>query len=559
MEHTLENNPIRTYWEQMNNNQVIVCDKLYRTYKKIIYDMDNPGEYFYSPSRAEHILIFIEKFCRHSKGKLAGKLVELELWEKAMLSTVFGFINNKGARKYKFCEIILGKKNGKSLISSCVGLYLMIGDSEGGAEVYSVATQRSQASIIWKESRLMARKSEFLSKKIKTLSYEMTSEFNDSIFKPLASDQDTLDGLNIHGGLMDEIHQWKNGRPLFNIIADGVSAREQPLIFVTTTAGVIREDIYDELYDEGVNLINSYSDENGCIDERSIYFIYELDNKEEMWDESKWQKANPGIGSIKKWEYLKERVEKARYNSTFAKNVLTKEFNIRETGSESFLSFEELNNIATYNIKDLGGRYCCIGIDLSETTDLTAVTVLFRVPDREEFFVEQMYWLPEDLLNKREKEDKIPYTKWVNQGLMRTTPGNRIDYKVIVDYLLEVQEKHDLFIYNIGYDAWSAGYLVQELKQIFGEGSCQAIHQGMKTLSAPMKELKALLDKKLINYNNNSILKWCMSNVAVKEDINGNIQPVKTSNSRRRIDGFCSLLDAFISYQNVQEEYMTLI
>ena len=196
-------NPIMEYWQQIEKKEIVVCDKLYRTYKKVVKDLDCSGEFFYSNKRGNHIIEFIENYCKHSKGKMGGKPVILELWEKAMLATIFGFVNIEGIRKYQFAELIIGKKNGKSLLSSCVGLYLQVADGEAGPEVYSVATKKDQAKIIWQESKRMVNKSPVLKSRIRTLVAEMDSDFNDGIFKPLASDSDSLDGLNVHGALMD--------------------------------------------------------------------------------------------------------------------------------------------------------------------------------------------------------------------------------------------------------------------------------------------------------------------------------------------------------------------
>lgn len=552
-------NPILEYWNQIKNKEIVVCNKLYRTYKKVVNDLNNPGEFFYSVKRGNHIIEFIENYCRHSKGKMGGKPVILELWEKAMLATIFGFINIEGIRKYQFAELIIAKKNGKSLLSSCVGLYLQVGDGEAGPEIYSVATKKDQAKIIWQESKRMVKKSPVLRKRIKTLVAEMDSEFNDGVFKPLASDSDSLDGLNVHGALMDEIHQWKNGKVLYDIIADGVTAREQPLIFVTTTAGTIREDIYDMKYDEAEMLINGYDDENGYKDERSIYFIYELDKRAEWIDETCWQKANPGLGTIKNDRTLKEKVEKAKKNPLMIKNLLCKEFNIRETSSEAWLNFEQINNTNTFDIKELKPRYGIGGADLSSTTDLTCATILFKVLNDEHIYVKQMYFLPEDLLEKRVQEDKIPYDMWRDNGLLRTTPGNKVHYKYVTEWFLEVQNEYDIYIYSGGYDAWSANYWVEEMENTFGKDTWQAVHQGKKTLSGPMKSLGADLEKKIINYNNNPILKWCLTNTAVDIDKNDNIQPIKTSNQRRRIDGLASLLDAYVQLERVYESYMSVI
>ena len=552
-------NPILEYWQEIQNKKVIVCDKLYRTYKKVINDLNNPGEFFYSNKRANHIIEFIENFCRHSKGKMGGKPVILELWEKAMLATIFGFINIDGIRKYQFAELIIGKKNGKSLLASCVGLYLQVADGEPGPEIYSVATKKDQAKIIWQESKRMVKKSPSLRKRIKPLVAEMDSEFNDGVFKPLASDKDSLDGLNVHGALMDEIHQWKDGKALYDIIADGVTAREQPLIFVTTTAGTIREDIYDMKYDEAVMLINGYEDKEGYKDERSIFFIYELDNRSEWIDEKCWQKANPGLGTIKNLRTLKEKVEKAKKNPLLDKNLVCKEFNIRETSSEAWLNFEQINNTNTFNVRELKPRYGIGGADLSSTTDLTCATILFKVPKDEQIYVMQMYFLPEDLLEKRVQEDKIPYDVWKEHGLLRTTPGNKVHYKHITEWFLEVQNELDIYIYSGGYDAWSATYWIEEMKETFGENTWEPVIQGKKTLSGPMKALGADLEKKIINYSNNPILKWCLTNTAVDIDKNDNIQPIKTSNQRRRIDGLASLLDAYVQYERVKEEYESII
>lgn len=554
-------NPILEYWEQIESGKVIVGDKIYRTYKKIVSDFtDKNSEFFYSPARANHVIEFAENYCRHSKGKWGGKPVILELWEKALLATVFGFIDIEGNRKYREAILIVAKKNGKSLLASIVGLYLLVGDGESGPEIYAVASKRDQAKIIWQEAKRMVRKSPALLKRIKTLVAELNSElFNEGVFKPLASDSDTLDGLNIHGSLMDEFHQWKNGRPLYDIIADGVTAREQPLNFMTSTAGTIREDIYDEIYDEVERIINGYFDENGYKDERKIAFVYELDNRKEWTDPNMWRKANPGLGTIKNEKTLAEKVDRAKKNPTLVKNLVCKEFNIRETSTETWLTFEQLNNTATYNLEQLKPRYGIGGSDLSATTDLTCGTVIFMVPGDDTIYVMQMYWLPEMLLDRRVQEDKIRYDLWLEQGLLRTTPGNKIHYKYVKEWFLEVQNEYDIYLPWHGYDSWSAEYYVQDMKMDFGKDGMEPVIQGAKTQSGPMKNLGADLESKRINYNNNPILKWNLSNVSIDIDKNDNIKPIKTSNSRRRIDGFSSLLNAYICLERHYEDYINMI
>lgn len=540
-------------------NGLMVSDKIRRTYSKIINDLTHPDEFFYSARRANHVLEFAENFCHHSKGKAGGQLVELELWEKAMLATIFGFVDNSGLRKYQRAVLIIGKKNGKSLLASIVGLYLLVADGESGAEVYAVATKKDQSKIIWSESKRMVNKSPFLKKKIKTLVSELSTEFNDGTFKPLSSDSDTLDGLNIHGGLMDEFHQWKNGRPLYDIIADGITAREQPLIFMTSTAGVIREDIYDDIYDEAKRTINGYGDENGYRDERSIFFVYELDNRKEWTDPDCWEKANPGLGTIKNKKILEEKVEKAKMNPKQVKNLVCKEFNIPETTSEAWLTFEQLNNTETFDIDELKPRYFIGGADLSSTTDLTAAKAIFKVHNDERLYVISMYWIAEDLVEKKVKEDRIPYDLWIEQGFVRTCSGNKVHAKYVTKWFEEIKEKYDIYPLYIGYDAWSANYWVEEMQNIFGESVMIPVRQGKKTLSAPMKSLGADLSAHKVVYNNNPVDKWCLANTAYDEDRNGNIQPTKTSKSTRRIDGTAALLDAYVVLSDKSEEYESLL
>lgn len=559
--YPLSYNPVLEYWEKIKTGQITVCRKTRLWYKYLARCIDHPTkEMHYDAKRGNHILEFAESFCCISSGKGAGKPVVLELWEKAHLAAVFGFVDDAGNRVCRESILIVGKKNGKSLLASVVGLYMLLADGEKGPQVYSAATKRDQAKIIWTESTRMVKKSPALLKRAKCRVGDISSEeYNNGTFKPLASDSDSLDGLNIHCALLDEIHQWKAGKALYDILADGVSARTQPLIYVTSTAGTIREDIYDQKYDESERIINGLYDPAGYKDIHVFPFIYELDERKEWTDERAWYKANPNLGVTKKLSYLKSKVAKALSDATQVKNLVCKEFNIRETSSEAWLTFEQLDNQAKFDIKALKPRYGIAGCDLSSTTDLTCATIIFRVPGDDHIYVLQMYWLPEDLLEKRVREDKIPYDLWESQGLLRTCPGNKVHYKYIVQWFSEVQNEMDIYLYKGGYDSWSASYFVEDMENTFGKNVMEPVIQGKKTLSAPMKSLGADLEKKLIVYNNNPILKWCLGNTSVDVDKNDNIQPCKGNVGTRRIDGLASLLDAYVTYENNLEDYLSVI
>lgn len=552
-------NYIREYYNAIQRGEITVSRKVERVYRFLISQMDAPTcQYVFDERRAEHAIYFIEHFCKHSKGKQGGKPFILELWQKALVSAMFGFIDRQtGFRQFTEVILIVARKNGKSTLGAAIGLYLMIADQEPGAEVYAAATKKDQAKIIWLEAKKMVRKSHWLWKKIKCLVSEMVSDYNESSFKPLGSDSDTLDGLNVHGALLDEVHAWKD-RNLYDVIHDGCTARDQPMIFIVTTAGTVRECVFDQKYEECENILKGYDDPQIYADMHTLPVVYELDNRLEWTEPQAWQKANPGLGTIKNVKQLAEKVRKAQGNPKLVKNLLCKDFDIRETSSDTWLDFDDLNNEAVFNPLEQRISYAIGGADLSATTDLTAACLIYKLKKDNQLYVLQMYWLPEDLLEKRVQEDKIPYDIWRDMGFLRTCPGNRVDFKDVTEWFVEMQEQLGLIITWVGYDPWGAPYWKDDMVMSLGE-IMEEVRQGKLTLSNPMKELEADLKAKRINYNNNPVLKWCMSNVAIDVDKNLNIQPCKTKNLRRRIDGFAALLDAYVVYMRHLEEYHALV
>lgn len=558
--YPLTYNPIVEYYNLILSGDEVVSDKVRRVYKKLHDDVyDKESVYEYDPKKANHAIEFVENFCKHSKGKWGGKPIDLELWQKAFVASAFGFSHKiDGLRKYREILLVVARKNGKSTIASAIGLYLQIADKEAGSEVYAVATKRDQAKLVWMEAKRMVKKSPVLLKRIKPLVSDLVGDWNDSSFKPLGSDSETQDGLNVHGAMMDEIHAWKD-KNLYDVIVDGTSSRDQPMIFMITTAGTVRESVYDMKYEEAEMVINGFDDDKGYKDDRFLPIIYELDNRKEWTDPTTWKKANPGLGTIKKIDQLETKVNKAKANTLLVKNLLTKDFNIRETSSEAWLTFEQLDNRELFDLDKLKPKYGIGGADLSTTTDLTAAKVLFMLPDDPKIYVKQMYWLPHDLLEKRTEEDKIPYNIWYEQGLLRTSPGNKVHPKYVTEWFLEMRDEHNIYLPWIGYDSWSAEYWVEEMQGLFGKESMVPVIQGKKTLSGPMSLLGADLESNLVIYNNNPIDKWCLSNTSVDVDKNDNIQPAKGKQQRKRIDGTAALLNAYVVLQDNKANYMNMI
>lgn len=549
-------NPVLAYHEKIESGCIIADRKVKRWYRHLAEEIKEPtNEWYYDAARAQHVIDFFQVFLRHSKGRWGGQLIKLELWQMAMLAGLFGFVNSDGHRRFQRLILIVAKKNGKSLISSGIGLYLLMADGEPGAEVYSVATKKDQAKIIYDESRRMRNKSAAIKKRVRAIVSGLYYDEAESFFKALASDADSLDGLNIHGALMDEIHQWRNGRALYNIIADGVSSREQPLIVVTSTAGTVREDIYDEIYDESDEVIASLDEPSGILDWRTFPLIYELDDKKEWIDPDCWIKANPNLGISKPLRYLTEKVELAKKNAKLQRNVLTKEFNVPETSDTTLFTWEEIVNEALFDIKQIKPDYAVGGFDLSVRGDLTAAVVTFMLKDDPTLYVESMYWMPETVLEQHIESDKVPYDLWRDQGLLRICPGNQVDYKMVHAWFCEIQNDLDIYLPWIGYDPAYSSYMIDQLKETFGDDSMRVVRQGFLTLGMPMATIEKMIKAHKVNYNNNPIMRFCLRCLSVEEDRNGNLMPSKRKSTIKRIDGFSAMLNAWTVMSEMKDQY----
>lgn len=545
-------NYLKAYLDAIEGGEIVVCKRIRKVYTRLVYEAENPGKYRFDEEKANRPIEFIERFCKHSKGEWAGQPVRLELFQKAFISALFGFVDSKtGFRKYREAFFMVARKNGKSTMLAGIALYMLLADGEAGAEVYSVATKKDQAKIIFDEVCHMVSQSPYLRKHIKKRKSDLYFSASMSKLQPLGKNSDTLDGLNSSCVILDEAHAVKD-RNLYEVMKQSQSARTQPLFVTITTAGTVRECIFDDMYSYACKVADGV-----ITDPTFLPIVYELDSKAEWKDPGAWFKPNPGLGRIKKLEDLMAKVERAKQSPKDLSGILCKDFNVRETLYNAWLDFDTINNESTFSLEDFRGCYAIGGADLSLTTDLTCATVLMLNPDTRERFVWQMYWLPEDNFNQRVAEEKIPYDKWREAGLVRLCRGNTIDYSDVTAWFLELVNEHGITPLWVYYDSWSARYWVEEME---GYGfKMERCIQGAKTLSLPMQNLGADLQAKKVNYNNNPILKWCLTNTAVQEDRNGNIVPKKASSPKQRIDGTASLLDAYVGLYEKYNEFMNAL
>lgn len=566
----MKKSSIQEYYQFLLEHPKRANKKILAVYERLNYDVEHKrvveyinkqtGEvetktYVFDINKAQRPIRFIETYCKHSKGKWAGQPIKLELWQKAMYEALYGFVDEEtGLRKYKKLVNFVAKKNGKSTNGAGLGLFGEIADKEGGAEIYSIAKVKDQAKAIWLEAKHMVNKSTELKKLIRPTVSGLYYDKADSLFEPLASETNSLDGKNVHYCLADEVWAWED-IGLLDIMQDGTSSREQPLMLEFSTMGTVRGKVFDQEYEYCEKVIKGYlGQEGGIVDETILPIIYELDSIDEWQDEECWYKANPNLTISKSLEYMRNKVQKAKSDPIALTNLLCKDFNVRQTSSQAWLTYEELNNEATYNEDDNKDIYCIGGCDLSAIGDLTCSTLMWEKDN--DLFVKQMYWIPEDYLMKKVTEDKIPYDKWKDLGWLRTSQGSKVNYSDVTKWFNEQIDKYGLRPLWIGYDRWSATYWCEEMKD-YGYDMVQVI-QGAKTFSPAMKQMRAYLNEKRLNYNNNPILKWCLSNMSVKSDVNENIQPIK-EHQRQRIDGAVSLLDAMVVYLDKKEEYERMI
>ena len=545
------NNYVEEYWQAIESGEILVSKKVQKIYSRLVDDIRQPGKKWRFDLRAANRPIeFIETLCKHSEGEWMGQTIELELFQKAFISALFGFVDEQGIRRFKETFFLVARKNGKSTLLSGLMLYMLIADAEGGAQVVSAATKRDQAKITFDQALRMVGQSPALKEHLKKRKTDLYFPLMFSTMTALSSDSNTLDGLNLHLAVIDELHAIRD-RNLYEVLKQAMSARRQPMMVMITTAGTIRENIYDDMYEYASKVVDGSIE-----DERFLPILYELDSRNEWTDFKMWEKANPGIGRIKKLEDIVEKVERAKASPKDLPGILCKDFNVRSTSSEAYYTYEQVYNDETFDMTEISESYAVGGVDLSSTTDLTCATLVVMKPDGKKYVVQQ-YFLPEELIEQRKKEDKIPYDTWRDRGFLTVSEGFKVNYSDVTAWFMHMFHTYNIRPLWIGFDPWSSNYWVDEMKQYGFE--MVEVRQGAQTLSQPMKELGADLSAKLVNYNLNPMLIWCLTNMSAKIDVNDNVRPVKGKHARMRIDGAVSLIIAYTVLFNNLNDYKSLI
>lgn len=491
----------------------------------------------YDKKKADRAVTFIENL-RHTKGKWAGKRFWLLPWQEQIVRDIFGIVKEDGTRQFHTAYVEIGKKNGKSELAAAVALYLLYADSEPSAEVYGAAADRQQASIVFDVAKQMVKMAPSLMKrsKVMTATKRIVNYTNAGFYQVLSAEVGTKHGLNVSGLVFDELHAQPN-RKLYNVLTKGSGdAREQPLFFIITTAGTDKNSICYEMHTKAKDILSGRK-----IDHTFYPVVYGLEADDDWHDEENWYKANPSLGHTIKIERVREAYQEALQNP--AEENVFRQLRMN-TWVNSTVCWIPENVYDKGNIpideRSLPGRECYGGLDLSSTSDITALVLVFPPRnDNEKYIFLPYFWLPEDTLELRVRRDHVPYDVWQKQGFLNVTEGNVIHYAFIEKFIEKLGKKFN--IKEIGVDRWNATQMIQNLEDM--GFTMVPFGQGMKDMSPPTKELYKLLLEGKIAHGGNPVLRWMAGNVVVETDAAENIKPTKAK-STEKIDGIVAAIMA---------------
>ena len=478
----------------------------------------------------------------------------LELWEKVIIQVAYGFkMADTGLRRFNEVILLVARKNGKTtFVAGIESAEFFL--SRGGVDIICASNTTEQANILFEEINNMREQSPALSKEKRSKKniFFIYSPKTKNKIKKLSAQSRNKDGYNIEVGCIDEVHEMTDSK-VYDAIKQSQSTKKEPLIFIITTEGTTVGGFLDNKLDYCRKMLKGE-----IKDERVLPWFYTQDSTNEIYENpSSWQKSNPSLGKIKLNSYLEDLMNKSRHDLSTRVTMLCKDFNIKQNDQGSWLTFNELSNADKYNIEDLRDSYAIGGVDLSSTTDLTAAILVIQKKDDSKKYVIPHFFMPSEVIGKRIAEDNVPYDIWVKKGYITLTEGNQNDFTLVTQWFMKMINTYQIRPLWVGYDPWNSQYWVKEMEEV--GFNMEKIRQGVYTLSEPMKQLEADLKNGLVNYNNNPILKWCLSNTQAKVDLNGNIQPSKLNSKYKRIDGTVALIIAYAVLNRYKNDYENMI
>ena len=546
----MKNNYILEYYQRISDGSITVGKWIKLIYKYIIKGLQDKL-FFYDPKKAQAAILFIENFCRHHEGELAPNLIKLELWQKAFLSILFGIVDKTGARQFREVFLVIGRKNGKTLLAAAIAAYCTFLDGEYGGRIYFAAPKLEQAALCFEAYHQIILQDAELNRMAQKRRTDIYIADNNTTAKPLAFSAKKSDGLNISLAVADECSSWAgdNGLKFYEVIKSSFGARRQPILLAMSTSGYINDGIYDELMKRATRFLLGDSKER-----RLLPLLYMIDDLDKWADINELQKANPNLGVSVSVDYMLDEIAIAEGSISKRGEFITKYCCIKQNSSQAWLPAEVVESASGKHITldELSGCYCVGGIDLSQCIDLTCGLIV--VEKNDELYVVAKFWLPAEKIDEATARDGIPYDAYIKRGILEPSGDNFIDYHDCANWFKDLVEKYSILPLKIGYDRYSAQYLVQELGQKGGYGfHMDDVYQG-ENLYPVIQEVQGLLEDHKIHIGDNDLLKMHLLNSAIKMSTErGRGKLVKLAPSLH-IDGCAALLDAFTVRQKHHDE-----
>lgn len=526
---------ITEYYEKIQAGEVNAGKWVKLLYERIVTGLRN-GLFLFDVEKAQKAIDFIQSFCHHCEGR--QDLIVLELWQRALVSLIFGIVDENGVRVFREVFVVMGRKNGKSLLASAIIAYTVYLDGEYGAKVYCLAPKLEQAAIVYDNFYRMIQAEPELSELAQKRRSDIYLEATNSSVKPLAFNAKKSDGFNPHMTVCDEIASWpaEQGLKQYEVMKSALGARRQPLILSISTAGYVNDGPYDELMVRATSWLLGSSSER-----RLLPVLYMIDDPERWDDIDELQKANPNMGVSVSEDFFREEAAVARNSLSKRAEFLTKYCNIKQNSTQAWIPFDVVDAVTQddYTLEDFRSSYCVGGIDLSQTTDLTACCVVIERAGV--LYTFSQFFMPANKVDELQAREGVPYRLYIQQGLIQQSGDNFVDYHDCLEWFRRLVRDYEILPLQVGYDRYSAQYLVQEMQQ---DGfHMDDVFQG-ENLTPVIHECDGLLRDKKLRLGRNNLLKAHFLNVGMKQnEETRKIRPVKID-PRTHIDGFVSVIDA---------------
>ena len=546
-------NYILEYYQAITDGSVTVGHWIREWYGQVVEGLQEKRFYF-NQKKANMAIRFVQTFCRHHEGALAPGRIRLELWQKALLSVIFGIVDEDGVRVFREVLIVMGRKNGKTLLAACIMALILYMDPDYGKRVYTVATKLDQARLSYEALYQMILKEPELAEITQKRRTDIYIAETNSSAMPIAFSEKKTDGLNPSGAVCDELGAWQGEQGLrqYQVIKSALGARKQPMLVSITTAGYVSDGIYDEMIRRGTAVINGTSKET-----RLAPFLYMIDDPDKWDNISEIAKANPNLGVSLTVDNMLEEIAAAEQSLSQAAEFKTKVCNLKQNASTAWLNAKDVNlcfSDTGKTLEDFRHSYALSGFDLSMTTDLTAVVVLVQKGETVWFFAR--FYMPKNKVEENTARDGIPYRKYIEQGYLIESGENVVDYHDVETFYQELVRKYEILPQKNGYDRYSAAFLVQDLQ---GMGfQMESVSQGSNLTGVIIDVEGMIKDGRLKSAEDNNLMKIHMMDSALKFDETNRKRLVKVS-STAHIDGMAALLDGMTMRRNYYTEMEHLL